>query len=255
MPSESLLLEVDDRVAILTINRPTRRNALDAALIREIDAVFSDLLTRPDVGGVVLTGTGTAFAAGADIAELAALSPDGARDLSRAGQATFGKFAGSPRPVVAAVNGFALGGGCELAMACHVRIAADTASLGQPEVKLGLIPGYGGTVRLPLLVGPGRAAQLLLTGELIDATEAFRIGLVNSVVPAADVVNAAVSTVRRMLANGPLALAAVLAALPEAPAAALEAEAEAFARLFGTADSAEGMAAFLARRPAAFSGR
>lgn len=259
MPSESLLLSVDDRVAILTVNRPDRLNALDRALIGELGTSIDALRARDDVGGIVLTGAGRAFVAGADIAELSRLDPEQALALARLGQAVFGRFATSPKPVVAAVNGFALGGGLELAMACHVRVAAEGARFGQPEVKLGLIPGYGGTVRLPRLVGPGMAAQLLLTGELVDAAEALRIGLVTRLVPADDVVPAAVAMVRQMLANGPLALARIVeTAGPGAPVGAgdaWEAEASAFAALFATADFAEGTAAFLAKRAPAFRGR
>jgi len=259
MTYENLLLGVDDRVATITINRPDRLNALDRALMEELDVVIDEVLARDDVGGMVLTGAGRAFVAGADIAELAALARDNAWALSRRGQAVFARFESSTKPVLAAVNGFALGGGCELAMACHVRVAADTAKFGQPEVKLGLIPGYGGTVRLPKLVGRGMAAQLLLTGDLIDAAEAMRIGLVNRVVPAGEVVAAATALLRQMLGNAPLALARVLDAIrngvhqsPEDPYAA---EAAAFAGLFGTEDRSEGTAAFLARRAPRFTGR
>jgi enoyl-CoA hydratase len=255
MSFEHLLLAVDDRVATVTINRPERLNALDRALIEELDDATAALLARDDVGGVVLTGAGRAFVAGADIAELASLSPAEARQLSRRGQAAFARLEGSDKPVVAAVNGFALGGGCELAMACHVRIAAETAKFGQPEVRLGLVPGYGGTVRLPRLVGPGMAAQLLLTGEIIDATEALRIGLVNRVVPASEVVPTAQALVRAMLANAPLATAGILQLLRPASDAAYERESGVFQLLSGTADCAEGTAAFLEKRPPAFTGR
>jgi enoyl-CoA hydratase len=255
MPSETLLLAIDDRVATVTLNRPDRLNALDRALIQELDETIATLLAREDVGGVVLTGAGRAFVAGADIAELAALSPPDARQLSRRGQAAFARLERSDKPVVAAVNGFALGGGCELAMACHVRIAAETAKFGQPEVKLGLVPGYGGTVRLPRLVGAGMAAQLLLTGEIIDAADAFRIGLVNRVVPAAEVVPAAQALLRAMLANAPLATAGILQLLRPSADEAYERESGVFQLLSGTADCAEGTAAFLARRPPAFTGR
>jgi enoyl-CoA hydratase len=254
-----LLLAIDDRVATLTVNRPDRLNALDRATIDELDRAVGELVARDDVGGIVVTGAGRAFVAGADIGELAALSPPDALALSRRGQAVFSRVELSPKPVIAAVNGFALGGGCELALACHVRIAADTAKFGQPESKLGLIPGYGGTQRLPRLVGPGIAAQLMLTGELIDAAEALRVGLVNRVVPAAEVVGVSVALLRQILANAPLALAAVLDTMRRGPylqeAARYELEAAAFAELAGTADRAEGTSAFLAKRPPRFTGR
>lgn len=259
MAYETLLLSVDDRVATLTVNRPDKLNALNAVTITELDRVIDELRTRADVNGIVVTGAGRAFVAGADIAELASHTPAEARRLAERGQAVFAKFATSPKPVVAAVNGFALGGGCELAMACHVRIASDAARFGQPEVKLGLIPGYGGSQRLPRLVGQGRALELLLTGDMIDAAEAFRIGLVNRVVPPAELLPAAVALVRRMLANGPLALARCIAVVHEGASLpldrALEAEAAAFGALAGTEDMREGTAAFLEKRAPNFTGR
>lgn len=258
MAYQNLLLDVTDRVATLTVNRPDKLNALNRATIEELDAAIGHLVSRSDVGGIILTGAGRAFVAGADIAELAALSPPEGLALSRRGQEVFARFEASPKPVLAAVNGFALGGGCELAMACHVRIASDTARFGQPEVKLGLIPGYGGTARLPRLVGPGHAAQLLMTGEIIDAAEAARIGLVNRVVPAAELAEVALGLVRQVLANGPLAVARVLEAIRGAvdapPASAYEREASAFSGLFASADMREGTAAFLGKRAPDFTG-
>ncbi|HKN68751.1 MAG TPA: enoyl-CoA hydratase-related protein, partial [Gemmatimonadaceae bacterium] len=182
MPYQHLSVSVQDRIATLTVNRPDKLNALNATLIGELGAAIDEMQTRDDVGGIILTGGGRAFVAGADIAELSGISALEGKRLARRGQEIFRRFELSPKPTVAAVNGFALGGGCELAMACQIRIASDAAKFGQPEVKLGLIPGYGGTQRLPRLVGRGRALQLLLTGEMIDAQEAFRIGLVNRVV-------------------------------------------------------------------------
>jgi enoyl-CoA hydratase len=259
MSYENLLIAVDDRVATLTVHRPDKLNALNAATIAELGSAIDELRGRDDVGGIVVTGAQRAFVAGADIGELAREPSAAAGALARRGQAVFGRFASSPKPVVAAVNGFALGGGCELAMACHVRLAADTARFGQPEVRLGLIPGYGGTQRLPRLVGDGRALQLLLTGEIIDAAEALRIGLVNRVVAPADLLPAATALVRQMLANGPLALAACIDVVQrgrEQPlAAGLELEAETFAQLAGTSDKSEGTAAFLEKRPPVFTGR
>ena len=259
MVYENLALAVDDRVATLTVNRPDKLNALNAATIGELDAAIDALRTRDDVGGVIVTGAQRAFVAGADISELARQSPDDARHRAQRGQAVFSKFETSPKPVIAAVNGFALGGGCELAMACHVRIASEAATFGQPEVKLGLIPGYGGTQRLPRLVGRGRALQLLLTGELIDAQEAWRIGLVNRVVAAGELLTTATAMLRQMLANGPLALAGCIAAVNEGAALpladALALEAGAFAELAGTADMKEGTTAFLEKRPPQFAGR
>ena len=207
MPYASIELSVADRIATITVNRPDKLNALNAATIGELGDAIDEVRQRDDIGGAVLTGAGRAFVAGADISELASQTPMQARQRALRGQQIFRRFETSPKPVIAAVNGFALGGGCELAMACHVRIASEAAKFGQPEVKLGLCPGYGGTQRLPRLVGMGRALQLLMTGEMIDAAEAFRIGLVNRVVQAGELLGAAEAMVRQMLANGPLALA------------------------------------------------
>jgi len=207
MPYSAIELSVVDRVATLTVNRPDKLNALNAATIGELGDAIDEIRQRDDIGGAILTGAGRAFVAGADISELAAQTPMQAKQRALRGQQIFRRFETSPKPVIAAVNGFALGGGCELAMSCHLRIASEAAKFGQPEVKLGICPGYGGTQRLPRLVGMGRALQLLMTGEMIDAAEAFRIGLVNRVVPAAELLTAADALLRQMLGNGPLALA------------------------------------------------
>ncbi len=181
----------------MTVNRPDKLNALNDLVIAELGDAIDVARLHPDVSGVILTGAGRAFVAGADISELEQLGAVTAKALAQRGQDVFRRIETCPKPTIAAVNGFALGGGCELAMACHMRIASEAAKFGQPEVKLGLVPGYGGTQRLPRLVGKGRALQLLLTGEMIDAQEAFRIGLVNRVVPAADLL----STAKTMLAD------------------------------------------------------
>jgi len=259
MAYDNLTFDVADRIALVTVNRPDKLNALNDATIRELDLAIEEARRRDDVGGVILTGAGRAFVAGADISELSSQSPMEGKRRSAFGQAVFDKFEQSPKPVIAAINGFALGGGCELAMACHIRLAAEGARFGQPEVKLGITPGYGGTQRLPRLVGRGRALQLLLTGEMIDAAEALRIGLVNRVVPAAELAEAARAMMQTILANAPLALAhcleAVLRGGESTQADGLNLEANHFAILSGTADMAEGMAAFLAKRPATFTGR
>ena len=255
---EHLTLTVAERVATLTVNRPDRLNALNAATIGELDRAIEEVAGRDDIGGLILTGAGKAFVAGADISELAGQTPATAKRRATRGQNVFNRFERLPKPVIAAVNGFALGGGCELAMACHVRIASELAKFGQPEVKLGICPGYGGTQRLPRLVGRGRALQLLLTGEMIDAAEAYRIGLVNKVVPAAELLPAANAMMQQMLANGPAALALCIEAVNLGSDASLEdglnLEVNHFALLAGTADMAEGMAAFLEKRPAKFTG-
>lgn len=259
MPLETLTLTVADRIATITVNRPDKLNALNATVIRELGEVMDELDARDDVGGIILTGAGRAFVAGADISELARTDPASARALALRGQAVFRRFETSRRPVIAAVNGFALGGGCELAMACHIRIAADGAKFGQPEVKLGLCPGYGGTQRLPRLIGRGRALQLLLTGEMVDAQEALRLGLVNAVVPAEELIPAAATMLRTMLANAPLALAACIEAvdvgLEVGQEAGLAHEAAHFGLLAASADMREGTAAFLEKRTPTFTGR
>jgi enoyl-CoA hydratase len=258
MPYETIVLTTADRVATLTVNRPDKLNALNDLVISELGDAIDALRADPHVGGIILTGAGRAFVAGADISQLAQHGAISAKGLSEAGQKVFRRFETSPKPVIAAVNGFALGGGCELAMACHIRIASDTARFGQPEVKLGLIPGYGGTQRLARLVGKGRALQLLLTGEMIDANEAYRIGLVNRVVPAAELIAAATTMMQAILANAPLALAQCIELVNRGDGASLDDalafEATAFGLLAATSDKQEGTRAFLEKRPAAFTG-
>ena len=258
MPYQHLTLSVQDRIATLTINRPDKLNALNAATIGELGRAIDELETRDDVAAVILTGAGRAFVAGADINELTGLGALEGRRLARRGQEVFRRFETSRKPTVAAVNGFALGGGCELAMSCHVRVATETAKFGQPEVKLGLIPGYGGTQRLPRLVGRGRALQLLMTGEMIDAAEAYRIGLVNRVVAPDQLLAQAATMVQQMLTNAPLALAACIEVVDrglEMPLEdALDLEATRFGVLISTTDTAEGTRAFLEKRAPRFTG-
>ena len=253
-----LTFDVADRIATVTVNRPDKLNALNDALMGELGDAVTEAVGREDVGAVLLTGAGRAFVAGADISELAGQSAAEGKARAERGQRTFRQFETSPKPTLAAVNGFALGGGCELAMACHVRIASDKAKFGQPEVKLGIVPGYGGSQRLPRLVGRGRALELLLTGDMIDAAEAFRIGLVNRVVPADALIEASRSLLRTMLANGPLALAhcieAVNRGLDMGLDDAIALEASYFGLLSASGDTAEGMRAFLEKRPATFTG-
>ena len=257
----NLTLAVHERVATLTVNRPDKLNALNAATLEELGEAVEAIRTRDDIAAAIVTGAGRAFVAGADIRELAQLRRAGAesaRGFAERGQGIFDRIETSPKPIVAAVNGFALGGGCELALACHFRIAADTARFGQPEVKLGTVPGYGGTQRLPRIVGRGRALELLLTGEIIDAQEAWRIGLVNRVVTGAELLAVADAVLRQILANGPLAIAACIDAvnrgahlsMPDA----LAIEARAFGNLCETEDMAEGTTAFLEKRAPAFHG-
>jgi enoyl-CoA hydratase len=258
MPDSVLTLDVADRIATITVNRPDKLNALNDEVMGALSRAVDDVRRRGDIAGAIVTGAGRAFVAGADIGELQRKNPLEALALSRRGQAIFRHLERLDKPVIAAVNGFALGGGCELAMACHVRIASEHAKFGQPEVKLGTIPGYGGTQRLPRLVGTGRALQLLLTGEVIDAAEAYRIGLVNAVVPAAELLDAARRMLALMLGNGPLALAHCIDAVHGGADVglddALALEATKFGLLAASADMKEGTAAFLAKRPAKFEG-
>jgi enoyl-CoA hydratase len=259
MSYEFLTFEVADRIATITVNRPDKLNALNDATIRELGVAIDEARGRDDVGGVLLTGAGRAFIAGADISELDGQAPLEATRRARAGQAIFARFETSPKPTIAVINGFALGGGCELAMACHLRIASEAAKLGQPEVKLGIVPGYGGTQRLPRLIGRGAALRLLLTGEMIPAAEAFRLGLVDQVV-APDALRAtATALMQSMLANAPLALAGCITAVDRGLALSVEEgcriEADQFGLLSSTADMREGMRAFLDKRAASFTGR
>ncbi len=255
---ETLQLAVADRIATLTVNRPDKLNALNAVTISELSAAIDEIRARPDVAGAIVTGAGRAFVAGADISELAQLSAISAKALAQRGQDVFRRFETSHKPIIAAVNGFALGGGCELALACHMRLASEAAKFGQPEVKLGLIPGYGGTQRLAKLVGKGRALQLLLTGEMVDAHEAYRIGLVNRVVPVNELLPAATNLMTQILANGPLAIGACIETvnrgLDLTLDEALVLEATQFGLLAATKDMAEGTRAFLEKRTASFTG-
>jgi enoyl-CoA hydratase len=257
---ENLLYEKRDRIAYVTLNRPKVLNALNTPTWADLHAAFSDAQADPSILGVILTGAGDkAFIAGADISELAHLAPFEAEKSSRFGQVVLDLIETLGKPVVAAVNGFALGGGCETAMACTLRIAVETARFGQPEVKLGLLPGGGGTQRLPRLIGKGRALQLILTGEIIDAREAWRVGLINEVVAAADLIPRAEAILRQIFANAPIAvrysLEAVNGGMQTSQAQGLLLEASLFGLCAATEDKTEGTAAFLAKRPPSFQGR
>ena len=258
----NLLYDLDAASGILTItlNRPSKLNALNAATIEEIGAAMQLALDDTAVRGIILTGSGEkAFVAGADIAELAAVENESlARRASESGQEVFCAIEESPKPVIAAVNGFALGGGCELAMACHMRIAADTARFGQPEVNLGLIPGYGGTQRLTQLVGKGKALELMLTADMIKADEALRLGLANHVVPAAELMDFTRALLGRILSKAPLAVGLVIDSVNAYYADerhGYQVEANAFGQCFASDDFKEGTQAFLEKRPAAFTGK
>ena len=260
MKNELLEVSVDDGIALVRVNRPDKLNALNAAVIDEMAETFAALRSSPDVRGVLLTGAGEkAFVAGADIAELARMSPLEGVEVSRQGQRAFRILETMPKPSIAAINGFALGGGLELALACHLRTASTKARFGLPEVKLGIIPGYGGTVRLPRLVGRGRALELILTGEMIDAAEAHRIGLVNRVHEPDALLRETRTWLGKMIANGPVALAMAIESIDHAAGThtedGLRFESDLFGLLAGTEDMREGMSAFLEKRAAKFKGR
>ena len=260
MPYETLLFAIHEGIATITINRPDKLNALNDQVITELGDAAGRIATEPEIRAAIVTGSGAkAFVAGADISELAACDAGQAATLSQKGSRVFRRLEQAGKPVVAAVNGFALGGGCELAMACHVRIASEAARFGQPEVKLGIIPGYGGTIRLTRLVGRGRALELLTTGAMIDAAEALRIGLVNRVVPAERLLPDCVALLQVMLANGPRAVAGCLEMVDAQESLSLDEalalESRRFGELAGSADFREGTAAFLAKRKADFQGR
>lgn len=260
MTYDTLLFEVRDGIAFVTVNRPDKLNALNDDVIAELAQAAGEITTRDDIGGAILTGSGPkAFVAGADIAELAKQGPIDGKARSLRGQEAFRRLEQGGKPIIAAVNGFALGGGCELVMACHIRLASEKAKFGQPEVTLGIGPGYGGSVRLPRLVGRGRALELLLTGTMIDAQEAYRIGLVNAVYPAEELLAESEKMMRTILANGPIAvrlcLEAVDASLDMGLDDGLLLEANHFGFASSTEDMREGMTAFLEKRRAAFQGR
>ena len=256
---QSLLLERDGAIAIVTVNRPKVLNALSLATLDELRRVMTMLGEDDAVRCIVLTGAGEkAFVAGADINELAAQTPTGGCRHARAGQLVFDTIENLGKPVIAAINGYALGGGCELAMACTIRIAADTARLGQPEINLGLIPGYGGTQRLARIAGAGRALELLLTGAQVTSADAFRLGLVNRVVPAADLMTEARKLAGEIAGKAPVAVRYILEAinrglnLPLAEAQSLEAAL--FGLVASTDDMREGTRAFLEKRAPVFKG-
>jgi enoyl-CoA hydratase len=260
MDFANLRLEKRPSLAIVTLDRSKVLNALNVDTLAELDAVFTELAHDPGVRVILLAGAGgRAFAAGADIRELAELNADEGQAFALRGQGLFRRIETLGKPVIACIKGFALGGGCELAMACTLRLAADDARLGQPEVKLGIICGYGGTQRLPRLVGRGAALKLLLTGAAIDAHEALRIGLVDEVVPAAQLMERAEALALEIAANAPLAIAETLRAVDEGLDLildlALMREAARFAGLCATSDKTEGTQAFLAKRKPAWSGK
>ena len=255
-----LIIEKKDGIATLTLNRPDKMNALSESVIIELQSAFESLGQDDSVGGIIFTGAGEkAFIAGADIAELAQLDSVTARDRARAGQRLTRTMETLGKPILAAINGFALGGGCELAMACTFRIASENALLGQPEVKLGVIAGFGGTQRLTRLVGRGRALELLLMGDPVSAEEAHRMGLVNRVVTKEDLLPQAHKIMQKISSVGPVAVRFTLDSVDRgcdiSLEEALEMEADLFGLCFSTQDMREGTKAFLEKRKAAFEGK
>ncbi len=258
MNYQTIVTSAENAILTITINRPDKLNALNKTVMEELAQVIDDFIANPELKAALLTGSGEkAFIAGADIAEFTRLDAAAGTALAQKGQALFARIENAPKPVIAAVNGFALGGGCELAMACHFRIASENAKFGQPEVNLGLLPGYGGTQRLTRLIGKGRALELLLAGTMIDAVTAFNYGLVNRVVPQAGLLAEARSILAVINTKAPLAVAACIEAanLADAPGkTGYEKEAESFGKLIDTDDAREGIAAFMEKRKAEFRG-
>jgi len=260
MPFETLLYEKRDGIGAVTVNRPEKLNALNQQVMKDLRACFEDIHNDDEVRAVILTGSGEkAFVAGADINELALQTPVQGKEMSTRGHRVLDLIENLGKPVIAAINGYALGGGCELALACTLRIASENARIGQPEVKLGIIPGYAGTQRLSRLVGKGRAMELILSGEPINAQEAYRIGLVNQVVPQKDLIAAAEALACKIMANGPLAVRFSMEAINHGMEMTQEEGEFLEATLFGlcctTADMKEGTRAFLEKRPPKFLGR
>src|SRR4051794_4203606 len=256
---ENVRIETSDGVAIIIIDRPKVLNALNAQTVAEIGEAFEQVRNDDAVKAVILTGGGEkAFVAGADIAELAKMTPITGKATAERGQSVFANIERFPKPVIAAINGFALGGGCELALACHIRIASEKAQLGLPEVTLGIIPGYGGTQRMARLLGKGRALELILTGDRIPAAEAERIGLVNKVVAPEELMNVAMELAKKIASRGPLAVRASIEAVMSGSEMPIDEgfflEATLFGLLASTDDMKEGMGAFLEKRAAQFKG-
>ncbi|MFT3949275.1 MAG: enoyl-CoA hydratase-related protein [Agriterribacter sp.] len=257
---QTLSLSFQSQTLIITINRPDKLNALNKQVIEELGAAIDDVYNNAEIKSAIITGSGEkAFVAGADISEFTALDASGGKALAQKGQeSVFDKIENSPKPVIAAVNGFALGGGCELAMACHFRIAGNNARFGQPEVNLGLIPGYGGTQRLTQLIGKGRAMELILTGNMIDANTALQYGLVNHVTAPEELIKKTASILDIINSKAPLAVAGAIKAINAVfneQVNGYKTEIDTFAELFDTKDAKEGAAAFMEKRKPVFKGR
>lgn len=255
----TLLTSLDNNVLTITINRPEKLNALNKEVFTDLDNVITEIEKNPDVKSAIITGAGTkAFVAGADISEFGGLSKEQAIAMAKRGQDIFSRIESCNKPIIAAINGFALGGGCELSMACHFRIASDNAKFGQPEVNLGLIPGYGGTQRLVQLIGKGRAIELLISGNMIDANTALQYGLVNHVVKQDDLLSKARSILETINSKAPLAVGAsikVANAVFDETVDGFDLEIKEFGNCFDTEDMKEGTAAFLEKRKPDFKGK
>jgi len=255
---KNILTSVKDQIQTITINRPEKMNALNLLTLDEIKIAVEQGISNSMVRGIIITGSGEkAFVAGADISEIAHVEPGQGKKLSENGQAIFFAIENSPKPVIAAVNGFALGGGCELAMACHMRIASDNAKFGLPEVTLGIIPGYGGTQRMTALIGKGKALELMMTADMISAAEAKQIGLVNHVIPQPELIGKAEEIIRKIAQRAPLAIAALIRSANSfsEDGRGYLAEATAFEECCKTEDFKEGTKAFLEKRKAEFRGK
>ncbi len=257
---QTITTEVENGICTITINRPDKMNALNKDVIAELSKAIDEVINNPEIKSALLTGMGEkAFVAGADISEFTSLDANAGAALAQKGQTeVFDKIENAPKPIVAAVNGFALGGGCELAMACHFRTANENAKFGQPEVNLGLIPGYGGTQRLTQLIGKGKAMELMMTGDMIGAEEAKNMGLVNHVFPAGELIAETKKILEKIGKKAPLAVGKVIACVNEAARgneAGFDKEIERFGECFATADVKEGTTAFLEKRKALFTGK
>jgi enoyl-CoA hydratase len=260
MSFQNLLIEHKDRIQYIIINRESKLNALNNAAIAELHTAFYEAFHNPGVGGIIVTGAGQkAFVAGADISEFAGANAAAGGEIARQGQTkVFDQIENGSKPVIAAINGFALGGGLELAMACHIRVAAETAKMGLPEVTLGLIPGYGGTQRLTQLAGKGKAMEMIMTADMITAAEALQCGLVNHVVSQDELLPKAEEILNKILLRAPLAVASAITAVNAATKAGVngfETEIEEFSKCFATKDLEEGIAAFLEKRKPVFKGK
>jgi len=253
---ETLLTKLDNGILTVTINRPEKLNALNKTVLTELDEVIRDVYANPAIHAVILTGAGPkAFVAGADISEFLSLSPEKGAALAKIGQDIFSRIENSPKPIVAAVNGFALGGGCELAMSCHFRTASSNAKFGQPEVNLGIIPGYGGTQRMTQLAGKGKAMELMMSANMIDAGQALQLGLVNHVFEPDQLLPQTEALLQTIISKSPYAVSRVIAAVNASfnnKMNGYDEEARLFGECFGTDDMKEGVTAFLEKRKASF---